>query len=294
MVNPHQDNGVPVAPLATPTVTPTPVNQVSPGHPSGAYNPNLNIPPPTVDTNQGKNQPDAGTGQTIGPVGGPPPPLNYTMLDIMQDLANTHGALDVNGEATKYGKSYAGKTGQLGAGHTLGSFIAVDSSGNPILDSQGKPVFTSLGKYIHDDFQDKGYIGSNQFIDPSNIGELKDMVGQLSYENLQGYERDFWRNYTAPGGEGGYKDRGNLLDERRAEQMKLFYGPRQSKINEMRQQGFFDTMENPYEADIAETLQKGLYAKTVLHPGQGILPWGMEKIYATGRARGGIVSLLGE
>ena len=126
------------------------------------------------------------------------------------------------------------------------------------------------------------------------MAELKNMVGQLSHENLQEYERDFWRNYTAPGGEGGYKDRGNLLDERRAEQMKLFYGPRQSKINEMRQQGFFDTMEDPYAKDITETLQKGLYAKTVLHPGQGILPWGMEKIYATGRARGGIVSLLGE
>ena len=70
MAGPHQDNGVPVAPLATPK--PPVQNQVSPGHPSAAYNPNLNIPPPTVDTNQVNNQP--GTGQTIGPAGGPPPP----------------------------------------------------------------------------------------------------------------------------------------------------------------------------------------------------------------------------
>ena len=206
MVNPHQDNGVPWSPTSPPVTTP-PVNQVSPGHPSGAYNENLNIPPPTVDTNQVNNQP--GTGQTIGPAGGPPPPLDYTMLDIMQDLANVHGALDVDGEATKYGLSYEGKTGQLGTGHTLGSFIAVDSQGKPILDSQGKPVFTSLGKYIHDDFQDKGYIGQNQYIDPSMMGELKDMVGQLSHENLQEYERDFWRNYTAPGGEGGFTPQRN-------------------------------------------------------------------------------------
>ena len=51
MAGPHQDNGVPWSPTSPPVVS-TPVNQVSPGHPSGAYNPNLNIPPPTVDTNQ--------------------------------------------------------------------------------------------------------------------------------------------------------------------------------------------------------------------------------------------------
>ena len=290
MAGPHQDNGVPWSPTSPPVVS-TPVNQVSPGHPSGAYNPNLNIPPPTVDTNQVNNQP--GTGQTIGPAGGPPPPLDYTMLDIMQDLANVHGALDVDGEATKYGLSYEGKTGQLGTGHTLGSFISVDSSGNPILDSEGKPVFTSLGKYIHDDFQDQGYIGQNQHIDPSKMGELKDMVGQLSHENLQEYERDFWRNYSSPDGD-RFTPQRNILDERRAEQMRLFYGPRAAKQRDMRQQGFFDTMEDPYAKDITETLQKGLYSGTVLHPGKGVLPWGMEKIYATGRARGGIVSLLGE
>ena len=296
MAGPHQDNGVPVAPLATPTVTPTPVNQVSPGHPSGAYNPNLNIPPPPPppEVNYGLGDPHGqGDYAPVYPGLGEEGGTTYNMLDIMQDLANVHGALDVDGEATKYGLSYEGKTGQLGAGHTLGSFIAVDSSGNPILDSQGKPVFTSLGKYIHDDFQDKGYIGQNQYIDPSMMGELKDMVGQLSHENLQEYERDFWRNYSSPD-EDRFTPQRNILQEQRARQMELFYGPRVAKQRDMRQQGFFDTMEDPYAKDIAETLQKGLYSGTVLHPGKGVLPWGMEKIYATGRAKGGIVSLVGE
>jgi hypothetical protein len=56
MAGPHQDNGVPWT-TSTPTTTPAPVvqNQVSPGHPGGAYNPNLNQPPQVTTTNQNVN-----------------------------------------------------------------------------------------------------------------------------------------------------------------------------------------------------------------------------------------------
>jgi hypothetical protein len=293
MANPHQDNGVPWSPKP-PTVN---TNQVSPGHPGGGYNPNQNIPPP-VNTNQGNNQ---GNNQGVGvsvhtnqPYKPPTPPLNYTMEDVFSDIALTHGSLtNPDGTPTKYGLSHAGKTGQLGSHHTLGSFIMTDSSGKPILDSSGNVIFTNMGKSVHDKMRDEGFVGQSQKINKKYMKGLKDFVQGLSYEDIHGMEDAFWRDYTAPGGEGGYEDYGNLLDDRRAWQEQLYYGPKQSPQKEMRQQGFFDTMEDAYSEDIAETLDKGLYSKTFMHPGAGILPWGMEKKWATGRAKGGIVSLVG-
>ena len=293
MANPHQDNGVPWSPKP-PTVN---TNQVSPGHPGGGYNPNQNIPPP-VNTNQGNNQ---GNNQGVGvsvhtnqPYKPPTPPLNYTMEDVMSDIASKHGSLtNPDGTPTKYGLSHAGKTGQLGSHHTLGSFIMTDSSGKPILDSSGNVIFTNMGKSVHDKMRDEGFVGQSQKINKKYMKGLKDFVQGLSYEDIHGMEDAFWRDYTAPGGEGGYEDYGNLLDDRRAWQEQLYYGPKQSPQKEMRQQGFFDTMEDAYSEDIAETLDKGLYSKTFMHPGAGILPWGMEKKWATGRAKGGIVSLVG-
>jgi hypothetical protein len=141
--------------------------------------------------------------------------------------------------------------------------------------------------------RDEGFVGQSQKINKKYMKGLKDFVQGLSYEDIHGMEDAFWRDYTAPGGEGGYEDYGNLLDDRRAWQEQLYYGPKQSPQKEMRQQGFFDTMEDAYSEDIAETLDKGLYSKTFMHPGAGILPWGMEKKWATGRAKGGIVSLVG-
>ena len=49
MVGPHQDNGVPWSPKTATTNT---TNQVSPGHPGGGYNPNLNQIPSSTTTNQ--------------------------------------------------------------------------------------------------------------------------------------------------------------------------------------------------------------------------------------------------
>ena len=301
MAGPHQDNGVPWT-ISASTATP---NQVSPGHPSGAYNPNQNQPvvttPPVVDTNQS----NVGLGASVHGAQSytpPPVPLKYTMEDVMSDLASTHGALELpSGEPTKYGLSYEGKTGQLGTGHTLGSFIAVDSSGNPILDSEGKPVFTGLGKHIHDDFQDKGYVGQNQYIDPSMMGELKDMVGQLSYEDLQEYESDFWRNYTAPGGEGGYEDYGHYDPQQDTFDLLAFLnaGLPQRQVD---QQTFFNEMIDPYASDTAEALNKGIFSGAM---GEGVMdPRGLKRLITSfgsgvtkpryaNVAKGGIIGLLG-
>tara|TARA_Y100001973_G_C5199306_1_gene336474 strand:- start:193 stop:1089 length:897 start_codon:yes stop_codon:yes gene_type:complete len=298
MPGPHQDNGVPWT-ISTPTTTPkTPVSTGTPNFgPPGTGGSNQPPPPPPPEVNFGLGDPHGGDREYtpiypgLGEKGG----TEYTMEDVMGDLALTHGSLtNPDGTPTKYGLSYAGKTGQLGSDHTLGSFIAVDSSGNPILDSQGNPVYTSLGKHIHDEMQDAGWVGPNQKILGPDMPALQDFVQGLSYEDIHGMEDDFWRDYTAPGGEGGYEDYGNLLDDRRAWQEQLWYGPRQSPQKDIQEQGFFDTMEAAYQPDIEETLKKGLYSKTFMHPGAGILPWGMEKKWATGRAKGGIVSLVGE
>ena len=208
---------------------------------------------------------------------------------------------------TKYGKSWDfnpdNPDNLIGEDtHTLGNMIAVDSSGNPILDSEGKPVFTSLGKYIHDDFQDKGYIGQNQYIDPSMMGELKDMVGQLSHENLQEYERDFWRNYTAPGGEGGYEDYGHYNPQQDTFDLLRFL---QAGLPQkgMEQSGFFNEMQDPYASDVSEALNKGIFSGAI---GQGVMdPKGLRRLITSfgsgitkpryaNVAKGGIVSLVGE
>ena len=126
-------------------------------------------------------------------------------------------------------------------------------------------------------------------------GDIEAGTHPLFPGGLDDYYKVMGQNWgvTNQGGGGGWTPERNLLDDRRAWQEQLWYGPKQSPQKEMREQGFFDTMEDAYSEDIAETLDKGLYSGTFIHPGAGILPWGMEKKWATGRAKGGIVSLVG-
>ena len=302
MVNPHLDFGIPWSSSPTQS-TPQPVNPVNPNFGNNQNNNQNNnqvspVVTPPVDDNTTDHIGGALHGDQefvpeypgLGEEGG----TTYDMIDVMQSLANTHGALEnPDGTPTKYGLSFDGKQGNLTPGHTLGSFIAVDSSGNPILDSEGKPIFTSLGKFVHDDMQNKGFVGSNQYIDPSMMPELKDIIESFSFEDLHNYENDFWRNYTAPGGEGGYEENnmGSVIDDRKDWQKRLFYGPRAAPQRQMEQSGFMNTMKNPYLKDMAETLEKGLYGKSIFNPGMGINPVGLEKKYATGRSRGGIMAI---
>lgn len=117
--------------------------------------------------------------------------------------------------------------------------------------------------------------------------------GDLTADELRQYLPliDYRTPFDAEGD--GFTPERNILDDRRAWQRQLFYGPKQSPQRAMEQQGFFDTMINPYAEDTAKTLEEGLYSQSFVHPGAGVMPWGMEKIWATGRAKGGIVSLVG-
>ena len=129
----------------------------------------------------------------------------YDVLDAFTDLSKTHGQTVLEGPAgqttqTKYGKSWdfnpANPNNLIGMEnvdtHTLGSFIATDSSGNAILDSEGKPIFTTFGKALHDEMQDQGMVGSNQEV--LNQSALEDYIKSFSFEDIQGEEKDFWRD----------------------------------------------------------------------------------------------------
>ena len=129
---------------------------------------------------------------------------NYDVLDAFTDLSKIHGQTYYTDAdqtpagmpiPTKYGKSWDFNPNNpdnlIGMDtHTLGSMIAVDSSGKPILDSGGKPVFTSFGKHLYDHMHDEGFIGQNQSVgDPS---ALQDYVDTFSFDELHDLERDYF------------------------------------------------------------------------------------------------------
>ena len=279
MVNPHQDSGVPWTfskPKTTTTATTT-------GTTGGAAGSGINFGSGTGTTTTTTSG-DGDKSQAIQTavqesIKNRKITEQERNLQLMKDLAAQHGQQDKYSKAWKYNPKNPNNLlvdGKIPSLHTLGSFIAVDSSGRPMLDSSGNPIYTTFGKHIYDKYKDTG-------------------IGSLNTQDLKDMESTFWRNYTAPGGGGGYKrPTRNILDEKRAMLEQLWYGPRQSPQRAMEEQGFFDTMINPYAEDTARTLEEGLYSQSFVHPGAGIMPWGMEKIWATGRAKGGIVSLVGE
>ena len=176
-----------------------PVNQPSGGHPGGWVSEpsdTFSTPPrpdPVVD---GRSA--ALLSSSLASAAEDP----YDVLEAFTDLSKTHGQTGLIGAAgqhdlTKYGKSWDfnpdNPDNLIGMDtHTLGSFIAVDSSGNPILDSNGNPVFTSFGKALHDDMQDQGIIGSNQEV--LNEDALQDYIDTFSFDEIHDIEKDFWRD----------------------------------------------------------------------------------------------------
>jgi len=342
MPNPHLDYGVPWT-ISTPTTPPvstgtpnfgppgtggnnqppppqvtTPVSTGTPnfGPPGtgGANQPPLVVNTiPTIDDNTTSNIGGALHGEQefvpvypgLGEEGG----TTYDMLDVMQDLSLTHGSLtNPDGTPTKYGKSWdfnpANPDNLIGMDtHTLGSFIVTDSSGNPVLDSEGKPIFTSLGQNIHNQMQDEGLVGPNQQILPEDMPALQDFVHGLSYEDIHGMEDDFWRDYTAPGGEGGYEERTDYYDPRQETFDKLRFLQAGLPQRGMEQSGFFGEMTDPYSADVSEALNKGIFSGAMR---QGVFdPKGLRRLITSfgsgvtkpryaNIARGGIVSLVGE
>ena len=93
-------------------------------------------------------------------------------------------------------KSFEGKQGI--PPNTLGKIIAVDSRGNPILDSSGNPIYTRFGKDVVDRVSE-GWDPDNP-IDITLPGAFEEHIA--NYEELDKYERDFWRDQPADEGGG--------------------------------------------------------------------------------------------
>ena len=288
-------------------VTAPPIqNQVSPGHPGGGYNPNLN-PPTTVDITEDITE-DIGGGHFGLSLHGDqpyePPPVvpEITDLRIMETLA------DIHGQNPKYKKSWdfnpdnpdnlLNMVDEYGAPtHTLGSFIVVDSSNNPVLDSSGNVIYTSFGKHMKDQYQ----------ADPE--GFYNEMVDNMSWEDMATTESDFWRGHTAPGGGGGYQDYGDqdYYGDRRDEKMDLLNAlAGGAPAKGLEQSGFFNELVPQYHPDEARAaLESGIFSGMYGKPGQiGISGEGMKRMlrsYGSGLqsphyenySKGGIVGLLG-
>ena len=298
----------------TANVATTPVvqNQVSPGHPGGAYNPNLNPPttvdyttPPVVDTSGGGN-----FGLSLhGDEPYVPPPVvpEVTDLRVMETLA------DIHGQNPKYGKSWdfnpdnpdnlLHMVDYYGAPtHTLRSLIATSidpETGKPIpiLDSSGNVIYTSFGKHMKDQYQ----------ADPE--GFYNEMVDNMTWEDMAATESDFWRGYTAPGGEGGYQDYGDqdYYGDRRDEKMDLLNAlAAGAPAKGLEHSGFFNELVPQYHPDEARAaLESGIFSGMYGKPGQiGISGEGMKRMlrsYGSGLqsphyenySKGGIVGLLG-
>ena len=266
MVNPHVDNGVPWSPNkpATPA-TPNTNTIVSTGTPNfggqGTGGNNQTPPPPlTLQQEASTYQPTEPSSTDYGGV--------FEDYDITQPMG------------TGFGSVFGASSGTTGSSETVQDVLTYMMESE--LDKGLTPEEAAFNAYSN--FYNEGNLMDIDSDDPffeTNRTIADDWIGR-KYDQLQsGY-----------GGGGGWNSGRNILDDRKAWQQQLYYGPRQSPQRAMEQQGFFDTMENAYAADTADTLKKGLYSKAFIHPKAG-MPWGMEKIWATGRARGGIVSLLG-
>jgi len=192
----------------------------------------------------------------------------------------------------KYGKAFSPQ-------HPLGKIIAVDSRGNPIMDSSGNPIYTTFGKKVVDKVYESW--DPDNPIDITQPGAFEEHFA--NFEELDKYERDFWREEEA-----------RRAGEKGRERYGRRYGPRSqrdrnlallqflqggSPIKQLEKSGFMGSMESAYQ-DAPETLQKGLFSKII--PGGAFNPEAMKRLvtswgsgytnprYANVAARGGIMS----
>ena len=192
---------------------------------------------------------------------------------------------------------------ESGINPTLGSLMATDDSGNPILDSSGNPILTNFGTQIVGDVQQQ--LAQQGPVDLSLYGAqgptgFWDNI--MSPTELRDYQDSFWRDYSAPGGGGGYEDYGyDYYGDRRDAKMDLLTALAEgAPAREMEQSGFFDTLVDPYAEEQSKALEKGIFS--------GLMPGytgeGMKRLlrsYGSGLqapryanvAKGGIVGLLG-
>ena len=181
--------------------------------------------------------------------------------------------------------------------HPLGKIITVDSSGNPILDSSGNPMYTTFGKKVVDKVYES-YDPENP-IDITQPGAFEEHFA--SYEELDKYERDFWREEEARRAEReeeGY-GRGYGRSQRDRNLALLRALRKGSPIKQLEKSGFMASMKDPYASEMIETGEKGIFSKTTL---AGLKPKDMQRLIkswgsgytnpktANVAARGGIMS----
>jgi len=190
----------------------------------------------------------------------------------------------------------------IGQSPTLGSIFATDNSGNPILDSSGNPIKTNYGTDIIDYVQDQ--LGQQGAVDLSlygSEGPTGFFENVMSPEELRDYQDTWWRDYSAPGGGGGYEDYGWDWGDRRQAKMDLLTALQGgAPSRDIEQSGFFDTLVDPYAEAQQEALQGGIFSGlTPGYTGEGMKR--LLRSYGSGLqapryanvAKGGIVGLLG-
>ena len=292
MVGPHQDNGVPYSNPNATTVPGTTYGYAGMGTPT----------PPVDNTNTVTNTQNNQGGSNLGvsihtdqPYTPPVVQQTYDLTDFFQDLATTERT------NPKYDKSYAYGPDGDGSGMPLGGkFYAQDSSGRPIYDSSGNLVLTGTGGMLYNQLQDAGIAGSNQNI--LSADTLKAFADQLTFEDLTDVYDQYYRNYTAPGGEGGYTRYGFGPSERDRKLDLLRFLNRGAPIRGLSEQGFFDSMKDAYSEDLAKASDEGIFSgilKAGVFDSEALKRLirsygsGVAKPRYTNVARGGIISLLG-
>ena len=183
--------------------------------------------------------------------------------------------------------------------HPLGKIIATNRWGDPIMDSSGNPIYTTFGKNIVDKISESW--DPKNPIDITQPGAFEEHFA--NFEELDKYERDFWREEEARrAGEKGEQRRygrryGGGQRDRNLALLQFLQGG--SPIKQLEKSGFMGSMESAYQ-DAPETLEKGLFSKII--PGGAFNPKAMKRLvtswgsgytnprYANVAARGGIMS----
>ena len=298
---------------ALPTTTPV-QNQVSPGHPSGAYSPTQSV----VDTSW-YNPNDAQTQADIAGSGTQQPTTSFvdtsggdsgfTSDDTTNPYYTTAGtfipeqkpieapsdfmvgnviadALATQSVNPGYALSWAynpdNPNNIIGQSPTLGSIFVTDSSGNPILDSSGNPIKTNYGTdiidYVQESLQDQGPVDLSLYGAEGPTGFFENVMNP---EDLRDFQDTWWHDYSAPGGGGGYEDYGWDWGDRRQAKMDLLNAlAGGAPAKGLEQSGFFNELVPQYHPDEARAaLESGIFSGMYGKPAQiGISGEGMKRL----------------
>ena len=219
-------------------------NQVSPGHPGGGYNPDLNPPVVTQPLPVDTTQTTPNTTQTTPDLTGRDAALqsaadesvdNYLLgiAEMMQGMENPPLAIDPEtGQAIRSGgfKRFDPETGELdwtsgqeyvdpftgtgdkGAllsdierahlfanqlGKGLGSMIATNDYGEPILDSSGNVIYTGLGENLMDNWGQtvNAFAGIGEKPGGEFLQDLEDQYWKQRYDFDANWHGSDWDNY---------------------------------------------------------------------------------------------------